>query len=355
MEPKGTDLGSSLLVPSVQELVKEPITKVPLRYVRLDQDPPIISQPPYSLPEVPVIDMARLSSENSADHELEKLHLACKDWGFFQIINHEVGVSLLDKVKEETQEFFNLPMEEKKKFWQTTDDIEGFGQAFVVSEEQKLDWADMFYLVTLPHGIRKPHLLPNLPMPFRDTLEAYSRELKNTAIKTLLYIAKALKMESKDMIVLFEEGMQGMRMNYYPPCPQPEQVIGLTPHSDAVGITFLLQLNEVPGLQIRKDEIWIPIKPLPNAFIVNIGEILEIVTNGQYKSVEHRAIVNSEKERLSIATFLSPKLDGDLGPAPSLITPKTPPKFTRVAVADFFKNLFSRELNRKTNLEQYYV
>ncbi|PWA72581.1 oxoglutarate/iron-dependent dioxygenase [Artemisia annua] len=146
-----------------------------------------------------------------------------------------------------------------------------------------------------------------------------------------------------------------MRMNYYPPCPQPEQVIGLTPHSDAVGITFLLELNEVPGLQIRKNDIWIPVKPLPNAFIVNIGEILEIVTNGQYKSVEHRAIVNSEKERLSIATFLNPKLDGDLGPAPSLITPKTPPKFTRVAVVDFFKNLFSRELNRKTNLEQYYV
>ena len=65
--------------------------------------------------------------------------------------------------------------------------------------------------------------------------------------------------------------------------------------------------------------------------------------------------MNSEKERLSIATFLSPKLDGDLGPAPSLLTPKTPPKFTRVAVVDFFKNLFSRELIRKTNLEQYYV
>ncbi|PWA43884.1 oxoglutarate/iron-dependent dioxygenase [Artemisia annua] len=189
----------------------------------------------------------------------------------------------------------------------------------------------------------------------RDTLEAYSRELKNIAIKTLLYIAKALRMESKDMIVLFEEGMQAMRMNYYPPCPQPEQVIGLTPHSDAGGITFLLELNEVPGLQIRKDGIWIPVKPLPNAFIVNIGDTLEIVTNGQYKSVEHRAIVNSKKERLSIATFLSPKLDGDLGPAPSLITPKTPPKFTRVTVVDFFKNLFSRELIKKTNLEQYYV
>jgi len=96
-------------------------------------------------------------------------------------------------------------------------------------------------------------------------------------MKTLVYIAKALKMETKDVTELFEEaGMQSMRMNYYPPCPQPEQVIGLTPHSDAVGITFLLELNEVHGLQIRKDGIWIPVVPLPDAFIVNIGEILEV-------------------------------------------------------------------------------
>ncbi|KAI7756994.1 hypothetical protein M8C21_027087 [Ambrosia artemisiifolia] len=172
-------------------------------------------------------------------------------------------------------------------------------------------------------------------------------ELKKIAIQTLLYIAKALKMETKDMMVLFNEGMQSMRINYYPPCPQPEQVIGLTQHSDADGITFLLELNEVEGLQIKKDGIWIPIKPLPDAFI--------IVTNGQYKSIEHRAVVNSKKERLSIATFLNPKLDCEIGPAPSLITSETPPKYTRVTVVDFFKNLFSTELKRKSNLVQYYI
>ncbi|KAI3821334.1 hypothetical protein L1987_08900 [Smallanthus sonchifolius] len=125
--------------------------------------------------------MERLASEDSVNDELEKLHLACKDWGFFQIINHGVSCSLVER---------------------------GFGQAFVVSGEQKLDWADIFFLVTLPHHIRKPHLFPNLPLPFRDTLEAYSRELKNTAIKTLYYIANALKMDTKDLMVLFEEGMQ---------------------------------------------------------------------------------------------------------------------------------------------------
>ena len=82
----------------------------------------------------------------------------------------------------------------------------------------------------------------------RDTLEAYSLDLKALAIKILDHMAKALKMEAADMKVLFDEGFQAMRMNYYPPCPQPELVIGLNSHSNAVGLTILLQVNEIEGL-----------------------------------------------------------------------------------------------------------
>ena len=90
-------------------------------------------------------------------------------------------------------------------------------------------------------------------------------------------MGKALKMEETEMREFFEDGMQSMRMNYYPPCPQPEKVIGLTPHSDGVGLTILLQATEVEGLQITKDGMWVPIKPLPNAFIINIGDMLEVI------------------------------------------------------------------------------
>ncbi|CAK9179613.1 unnamed protein product [Ilex paraguariensis] len=182
-------------------------------------------------------------------------------------------------------------------------------------------------------------------------MEAYSIEVKNLAMNILTFIAKALKLEVGDTRVLFEEGMQGMRINYYPPCPQPESVIGLTPHSDSGGLTILLQVSEIEGLQIKKDGIWIPVVPLPNAFTVNIGDILEIVTNGIYRSIEHRAVVNSKKERLSVAAFLSPKLDGDLGPAPSLINEQTPALFKRIGVADFFRGYYSRKLEGKSYLD----
>ncbi|KAG6696065.1 hypothetical protein I3842_09G128500 [Carya illinoinensis] len=350
------NLGRSLAVPWVQDLAKEKMTTIPPRYVRSHQDLPLISNTSSLLPQFPVIDLQIILSNNddfSTSHsELDKLHLASQEWGFFQLINHGVSSSLLEDVKSGIQEFFELPMEEKKKYWQQGGDIEGFGHAFVFSEEQKLDWADLFYMVTLPTHLRKPYLFPKLPLPLRDNLEAYSAELKALAVKILDLMAKALRMDARDMRELFEEGWQGMRMNYYPPCPQPELAIGLTPHSDPVGLTILLQINEMEGLQIRKNGMWNPVKPLPNSFIVNIGDILEIVTNGTYRSIEHRAMVNSEKERLSIATFYSPKLDGDMGPAPSLISSeKSPALFKRIGVADYFRGVYSREVNGKSYLE----
>ncbi|XP_071921390.1 protein SRG1-like [Coffea arabica] len=100
------------------------------------------------------------------DLELQKLHSACKEWGgFFQLINHGVSSSLLEKLKSEVQDFFNLPMVEKNKYGQEPGDVEGYGQAFVKSKEQKLDWADMLYMITQPEDLRKPHLFPKLPLP----------------------------------------------------------------------------------------------------------------------------------------------------------------------------------------------
>jgi hypothetical protein len=167
MEVKGATR-SSIIVPSVQEMVKEKmITTVPPRYVRSDQDVAEIAVDSGLRNQIPIIDMSLLCSSTSMDSEIDKLDSACKEWGFFQLVNHGMESSFLNKVKSEVQDFFNLPMEEKKNLWQQPDEIEGFGQVFVVSEEQKLDWADMFFLTMQPVRLRKPHLFPKLPLPFR--------------------------------------------------------------------------------------------------------------------------------------------------------------------------------------------
>ncbi|KAK8493067.1 hypothetical protein V6N11_005406 [Hibiscus sabdariffa] len=285
MEAEQEELGSSLPVPCVQEMAKGALSQVPLRYQRPDQDPPFTSIAELSPQQVPVIDMQKLLSGDSMDAELEKLHHACKHWGFFQLRNHGVDSSLVEKVKKGIQGLFNLPMEDKKKLWQRPGEVEGFGQAFVVSEEQKLDWGDMFFITSLPPHLRKPHLFPNLPLPFRDDIEAYSAELRDLALKILGLQAKALGMDPNDVKIF--EG----------------------------------------------------------------GDLLEILTNGTYTSIEHRAVVNAEEERLSVATFYSPKLDAEIGPAPSLVTPQTPPKFKTMVVSDYFKRLFKRRLGGKSQLD----
>ncbi|KAH9723511.1 protein SRG1 [Citrus sinensis] len=257
-----------------------------------------------------------------------------------ELVNHGVSSAFLEKVKKEVKGFFNLSMEEKKKYWQHPGDVEGFGQAFVVSEEQKLDWADMFSMITLPVHMRKPHLFPKLPPSLRDTLEVYSMELKSLAMNLISKMGKVLNIKDEELREFFDNGFQSMRMNYYPPCPQPEKVMGLTPHSDGSALTILLQINEVEGLQIKNDGKWIPITPLPNAFIVNIGDTLE-----------HRAIVNSIQERLSIATFYTKRLDGEIYPASSLISEKTPALFRRVTVEEYFRSRFARELRGKSHLD----
>ncbi|KAG9447580.1 hypothetical protein H6P81_013708 [Aristolochia fimbriata] len=341
-------LGKSLLVPSVQELVTQSMNTIPPRYVRPELEYTRIIT---SSVEIPVIDFRKFYTRESIESELEKLHLACRDWGFFQLVNHGVSCSLIEKIKAEIQQFFRLPIEEKKRYWQQPGDLEGFGQSFVVSEEQKLDWSDSFFLILLPPEQRKSHLYGNLPPSFRETLEAYSQEQEKLAKELMVLMAKALGIEKRDVVEVFEGGLQAMRMNCYPPCPRPEEAIGLSSHSDASGLTFVLQLNDVEGLQIRKDGFWVLVKPLPDAFIVNIGDALEIVTNGIYPSIEHRVVVNSDKERLTIATFNSPKLGGEVGPARSLITKEKPARFKTVATERYLKEFFARKLEGKSNLE----
>ncbi|KAL4386935.1 hypothetical protein GQ457_09G003400 [Hibiscus cannabinus] len=342
--------GRSLIVPSVQQLAKQPITEIPPRYQRPHQESPSISAD-HHLPSVPIIDLQKLAADGFVDSELDRLHSACKNWGFFQVVNHGVSVELLEEFKLEIGNFFKLPHQDKQLVWQTPDNHEGFGQLFVVSEDQKLDWSDMFYITTLPLHLRKVDLFEKLPLKLREIMEVYCIEVKNLAMRTLDYMAKALKMDGEEMREMFYDGVQSIRMNYYPPCPQPDMTIGFSPHSDADALTILFQLDETEGLQVRKDGNWVPIKPLPNAFVVNIGDIMEILSNGIYRSIEHRAVVNSTQERLSIATFYSSKLDTELGPALSLIGPNNPAIFRRVPLEKYFKEFFARRIDGKAYLD----
>lgn len=112
----------------------------------------------------------------------------------------------------------------------------------------------------------------------------------------------------------------GTKVSAYPPCPRPDLVDGLRAHTDAGGIILLFQDDKVSGLQLlRGDGEWVDVPPIRHAIVVNIGDQLEVITNGRYKSVMHRVRTRPDGNRMSIASFYNPGADAVIFPAPKLL------------------------------------
>ncbi|XP_072963983.1 S-norcoclaurine synthase 1-like [Typha angustifolia] len=344
-------LGSSIPVKSVQDLAANSnnlTAEVLERYIRPEIDGDTVSDGESGA--IPIVDLGRLFDEQFMQDEAAKLKLACEEWGFFQVTNHGIPNKVIEGIKAATEEFFKLPPEEKQKVAQLPGDVQGYGQAFVVSEDQKLDWADMYFIVIQPVQNRNMRLWPTKPSIFRDSLESYSVELKKVADCLLRSMAVNLGIDPEKFSSKFES--QTMRFNYYPPCRYADKVLGLSPHSDGAGLTLLLQASQVEGLQIKRDGSWLAIKPLPDALIVNIGDLLEVLSNGKYKSIEHRAVIHGEKERMSIAAFHSTSFTGTtVGPLPELVE-GSEEFYKTVSMEEYIKLFISRKLDGKSLVEQ---
>ncbi|KAK4285549.1 hypothetical protein QN277_002235 [Acacia crassicarpa] len=334
-----TNLESSLQVPSVQELAIQRPDQVPPRYIREDGE--IEACPSDSSLRVPLIDMAKLVNAETRAQELQKLHLACSNWGVFQLVNHGVSDESLDKMRDQVERFFELPFKEKMRWAQRPGTLQGYGQAFVT----KLDWNDMIFLKTQPIQNRNLDLWPQNPPQFRESLERYSEEMREMASSVVKFICMALGVEaSKLLLESFEEGQYNIRMNCFPPCPEPERVLGIVPHADNSAITFLLECGHLPGLQVLNDGKWVFVQPIEGAIVVNIGQIFEVLSNGIYKAPVHRAVVNKLKERLSIVTFCYPSPCVDIAPFENLIGEGNPPLYKTMTNAEYFHKFFNRKL-----------
>ncbi|KAH7687633.1 (S)-norcoclaurine synthase protein [Dioscorea alata] len=346
-----TSFIGSLPVDSVQALAATLATSdhIPTRYIRPEAESEPVIIPCEAEDDIPVIDFHKLFDPELSEAESSKLHLACQNWGFFQLINHGVPKEVIQKMMFVIEEFFKLPLDEKMLLKQRPGQLEGYGQWFVFSEEQQLDWADILVYHTWPLHLRKIGLWPTNPSTFRDALDEYSMEVKKLANCLLGFMAKNLGLDPAEMARMLENGAQSMRINCYPPCPEDNKVLGLSSHSDASILTLVLQVNDVPGLQIRRNDKWFLVKPHPGAFVANIGDVLEIISNGKYKSIEHRAVTNTEKERFSVAAFHGPNTNATVGPHPELVL-KDEPFYRSLDYESYMKLFFSSKLDGKSFL-----
>nr|GLL18017.1 leucoanthocyanidin dioxygenase [Ipomoea trifida] len=314
--------------------------------------PPIYVQPPEnrprtncngSMPPVPTIDL-------SAPTELliGELRQACKEWGAFHVVNHGVAVKLLDDARRVGRSFFHdSPMAEKARYScdPNSPASEGYGSRMLVaSNDTVLDWRDYFDHHTLPLSRRNPSRWPHFPPDYREVVAQYSDCMKVLAQRLLGLISKSLDLPSSCIEDAIGEFYQNITFSYYPPCPQPELTLGLQSHSDFGALTLLIQ-DDVGGLQVFKDGEWVTVHPLSDAILVILADQTEIITNGEYRSSQHRAITNAERPRFSIATFHDPAKTRKISPA------LHPPKYREVMYGDYVSSWYTKGPEGKRNID----
>ncbi|MED6201797.1 hypothetical protein PIB30_098616, partial [Stylosanthes scabra] len=183
-------------------------------------------------------------------------------------------------------------------------------------------------------------------------VSAYRDAVEELACEILELMAEGLGVPNTSIFTTFIKDADSdslLRFNHYPPPPPPLPTsppsLGFGEHSDPQILT-LLRSNDVSGLQISLQHgVWIPVIPDPSAFSVNIGDLLQVMTNGRFVSVRHRAVTNSEKARMSIAYFGAPPLNVCIVAPPEMVTPERPSLLFRAFTwAEYKKATYSLRL-----------
>ncbi|XP_027916858.1 1-aminocyclopropane-1-carboxylate oxidase-like [Vigna unguiculata] len=274
----------------------------------------------------PVVDMGNLNNEERGA-TMEKIKDACENWGFFELVNHGISVELMDTVERVTKEHYERCMEQRFK-----EMVESKGLECAESEINDMDWESTFFLRHLPESNISE--IPDLGEEQRKVMKEFAVELEKLAEQVLELVCENLGLEKGYLKKVFygSKGPNfGTKVSNYPPCPKPELIKGLRAHTDAGGIILLFQDHKVSGLQLLKDGHWIDVPPMRHSIVINLGDQLEVITNGKYKSVMHRVITQSDGNRMSIASFYNPGNDAVIAPAEALVkedeNTKVYPKF----------------------------
>ncbi|KAG6544973.1 hypothetical protein Mapa_013665 [Marchantia paleacea] len=305
--------------------------------------------------EVPVIDLAGIQGAvlKSVSEQIAK---ACDEWGFFQIINHGVDLSLMERIQEVYKEFFYLPAEEKQKYFINEDfhgwcspqmsDDPGVNKMGLITPET----CEFTYHEGLCGDPNRKTTVPTNPPALRSTLFEYATEVRALQERVLAAMSVELGLEADALSKLFAPADLGIRANFYPLKTDDNTVGVLSAHSDVSVLTFLLA-DKVSGLEIKKDGRWIQVKPLENAFIVNVADCLEVTSNGRFRSVEHRGGGNESHERISIGAFYNPSRAATIGPVEELLDESHPRRYRSAKFADLRDALVAKGVQGKGHVE----
>jgi isopenicillin N synthase-like dioxygenase len=273
---------------------------------------------------LPVLNLARYFNPAERDAFLEQLRTAARDIGFFYLTNHGVNDDLQRAVQQEARRFFALNDEQKQQVAMIhSPHFRGYNRAASELTRGKPDWREQFDIgAERPalqvsesdprwRRLQGPNLWPEEQPALKTTLLDWQKSMTEMAIVLLRAFAEALNLPADAFDALYgDKPNEHIKLIRYPGQASTQSNQGVGAHKDSGFLSFLLQ-DEQKGLQVEiSPDNWIDATPLPGSFVVNIGELLELATNGYLRATVHRVVSPpADKDRLSIAFFLGAQLD----------------------------------------------
>lgn len=288
---------------------------------------------------IPVIDLrephARLVGEIAE---------ACAAWGFFQITGHGLDAALLERAMAETRAFFAAPKPAKRELSRSSENPWGFYDRELTKRAR--DKKEIFDLGPDTGGLRVAGPFQGAtPWPawrptFEPAMRAYFAACAELSARLMGVVFESLGGPASAREAFGDDHTSFLRLNYYPvEDPLAGEAgdradLGIHHHTDAGALTVLLQ-DEVSGLQVYRDELWHDVRPLAGAFVINIGDMVQVWSNDRYRAPVHRVLAMDRAERLSLPFFYNPSYRTTVAPLASLVDAAHAARYTPISWAEF--------------------